>query len=377
MIFPLAAALLFTLATLLPTLLLGLLWRVLRGPLQRFWRRALLLHLGLLLLHAFVTFPLTLGWLGSRWVAHTRGDEARYAGPRLGADGEWLLQTTASLRDEAAGKNVPDAAVTTAAAARAQALIAEDGVSLRIYRVEARQDPPVAVVILVHGLFRSAMETERPASLLRDLGCECWLLELRNHGGSGRAPFSGGLFESRDVLAAVAHVRKQPGRETLPLGLFGVSLGTIAVAMATPHIDGLGGLVLDAPMERFGAAAERMLTFQRKDDRRSWFLQSQPWRGLVLRSLEYWSDFRLDDVQPIEVLATLAHDLPVLIVGGGEDDRAPSETVRELFARLPMPDAKKRLWIRDGSGHGDVWKDDPAGYRERLAWWISSLRPGR
>jgi fermentation-respiration switch protein FrsA (DUF1100 family) len=93
--------------------------------------------------------------------------------------------------------------------------------------------------------------------------------------------------------------------------------------------------------------------------------------------LEYWSDFRLDDVQPIEVLATLAHDLPVLIVGGGEDDRAPPETVRELFARLPMPEAKKRLWIRDGSGHGDVWKDDPAGYRERLAWWISSLRPGR
>lgn len=378
MIFPLGAALVFTLATLLPGLLLTLLWWWWRRG--RLWpplRAVLRVHAGLFVLHTFVTFPLTLGWLGSRWVPHTRGDESRYAGPRFGADGAWQLQSTATLRAEASGAVAVAPEVAAAVVARTHRFASGDGVPLRMFRVAATQDPPRAVVVLVHGLFRSALELEQPAALLRELGCECWLLELRNHGGSGRGPFTGGLRESDDVVAAVAYVRAQPGVADLPVGVFGVSLGTIAVGLAAPRLEGLAGLVLDAPMERFGAAAERMLTFERPDDRRSWFYLHQPWRGLVLRGLEFWSDFAIDDVAPIEVLAHLPHDLPVLVVGGGADDRAPPAIVRELFATLPMGEARKRLWIRDGSGHGDVWKDDPAGYREHLQWWLSVLRPGR
>ncbi len=374
MTFPLLAAAAFTLATLLVATLAMVLLRLWRPVSRRAWKRLGWLHLALFALHLFVTFPAALGLLGSRGLG-TRPQERAYAGPRLGADGRLLVQTWASLRAEQEGTAPAVAAdVLAAAAARAHSIPSSGVVVLRAFRVEPRQEPPVAAVVLVHGLFRSAMELEPVAAMLHELGCECWLLELRNHGGSSRAPFTGGLRESDDVVAAYHYVRAQAGRERTPVALFAVSLGTIAASLATVRCEGLAGLALDAPMEDLGAAALRMLAFARAGDRRSWFRVDPPWSGLVLRALEAWSGFRIADASPQAVLATLPHDLPVLVVGGAEDDRAPPARVEELFLRLPMPAARKQLWIRQGSGHGDVWIDDPAGYAERLARWLAQLR---
>src|SRR5262249_57552026 len=126
--------------------------------------------------HVLFTFPLLLGWFGPHG-RFTRGDERAYAGPRIAADGRWLLQDRDSLRSEKNGTAAVDPAVAAAAAARAVAIVGADGNLLRAYRVEAAHEPPRAVVLLVHGLFRSALELETPASMFRLLGCEWRLLE--------------------------------------------------------------------------------------------------------------------------------------------------------------------------------------------------------
>jgi pimeloyl-ACP methyl ester carboxylesterase len=374
MTFPLVAAAVFTLATFVLAAPWALVRRWRRRPQGPFWRGMLWLHLGLFLLHLFVTFPAALGLLGSRGLG-TRPHERSYAGPRLSADGRLLQQSWDSLRREAdAGRPEVDAAIVAAARAREHRVASSDGVTLRVFRLEAKVAPPVAVAVLVHGLFRSAMELEPVAGMLRELGCECWLVELRNHGGSTRAPFTGGLRESDDVVAAVGHVRSQPGCERAPVLLFGVSLGTIAVSLALPRLDGLAGVVLDAPMEDLHAAAHRMLAFERAGDGRSFFRIDEPWRSTVLVALGAWSGFRVQDVSPFRVLGTLPHDLPMLVVGAGKDDRAPPELVAGLFERLPMPPALKELWIRPESGHGHVFLDAPAEYAERLQRLVARLR---
>jgi fermentation-respiration switch protein FrsA (DUF1100 family) len=71
-------------------------------------------------------------------------------------------------------------------------------------------------------------------------------------------------------------------------------------------------------------------------------------------------------VRPQEALARLDPRVPVLLIGGGADERVPPDVVRAAFAALPTEPGRKLLWIRDGSEHGQVWLDDPAGYRERL-----------
>ena len=43
-------------------------------------------------------------------------------------------------------------------------------------------------------------------------------------------------------------------------------------------------------------------------------------------------------------------------------------------AALPAKGATKDLWIREGSGHGAVWKDDPDGYRQRLGALLDRIR---
>lgn len=372
MIFPLGAALFLTLLTLPVVLVLAAVRWLRRRPQRALWRRALWVHVGLFVVHLFVTFPTVLGYVGSRLVG-TRPPDRPYEGPRLSA-GELLVQTTDTLIDEAEnGADVPEP-VRAAARARAHRLPSTDGVSLRMFRIEARQEPPRAVAVLVHGLFRGAVEVEPVAEMLRDLGCECWLLELRNHGGSSRAPFTGGLGESDDVVAAVEYVRSRPGRRDARIVLYGVSLGSVATALALPRIDGVAGVVFDSPIDDLHAAAHRMLSFRRPGDGRSWFAMYEPWRSLIIAALGAWSGFRVADVAPGEVLATLPHDLPMLLIGGENDNRAPPDSVRRLFDRLPMPPALRELWIDPAGGHGDLAELEPQEYARHLARLLDRLR---
>lgn len=375
--FPLIAALVFTAPVVVLAAVVGLgLWFAKR-PQRRYWRFVLWLVAGLFPVNLLVTFPMVLGWFASRQI-DTRRDERAYTGPRLDADGRLLVQDRKSLRAEAeAGRPAVAAATLAAAAARAQFVASSDGVTVRTFRIEPRQEPPVAVAVLVHGLFRSAMELEPVAAMLHERGCECWLVELRNHGRSGRAPFTGGLRESDDVVAVVEHVRRQPDRAHAPLLLFGVSLGTVAVAYALPRIDGVAGVVLDAPIDDLTAAAHRMMTFHRPGDPRSNLYMCEPWRSSILTSLGAWSDFRVRDVAAGDVLATLPHDLPVLLIGEGDDDRAPPESVERLFERLPMPAPLKELWLVPGEGHGTAFVHEPAAYDAALGRFLARLRACR
>jgi pimeloyl-ACP methyl ester carboxylesterase len=373
--FPLLAALVFLLPTLGLAALVGLVLLALRRPQRRWWRLVLWAHLALFPTHLFATFPLALGWVGAHLVG-TRPQERAYQGPRLLPDGRIAVQTWASLAAEVAGKSPPPAAdVLAAAKARARTIASTDDVTLRAFRVEATVEPPKAVVLLVHGLFRSAMELEPIAQLFRDEGCECWLLDLRNFGGSSRnAPFTAGLRESDDVVAAARFVRSQPGRATTPLVVFGVSMGTAAVALALPRIDGVAGFVLDAPIDDVPSGARRMLALEREGDARASFRTTEPWASLIVRALGLWAGVDVMTACPSDALATLPHDIPCLIVGAGRDDRAPWPTVQRLFARLPMHADDKQLWHAPDAWHGRVFLEQPDGYRERLRWLLGRLR---
>lgn len=359
MTFPLVFATIATLLTLLLAVLVFAAVPAARRGGRLFWRRTLLLHALLLVLHLFATFPVVLGWFGSRGLS-TRHDERAYSGPRFDGSGGWLPQDRSTLQ-------APPPSGSTAVPALQ--IPGADGVLLRAFRVPARREPPRAMVILVHGLFRNALEIEAPAAMFWRQGCEVWLVEQRNHGGSSRAPATFGRSESRDLIAVVQHIHGRYGARAggPPFVLFGVSLGAVAVALALPELPQVAAAVLDAPIDDLTAGAHRMLGLVRPGDRRSWFALDEPWRSLVLAAVENWSSFRLRDVRPAVVLGGLRADLPILLIGGGDDDKAPPETVQAIHDALPMPPGVKELWLQPGAGHGDVWKLAPAAYEQHLA----------
>jgi hypothetical protein len=367
-------ALVFTLATFLVAMLWRLGLALFRRPAPRYFRHTLAWHAGLFTLHLFVTVPILLGVLIPRAVG-TRPDERDYEGPRLAADGAWILQTRESLAAERAGEN--DAAATQGdVVVPAVTLTARDGVPLRAFVVPPRGNPvpdvPRFAAILVHGQFRGALELETPGAMLRDLGGEVLLLELRNHGGSGRAPATFGRDEALDVLAAVEFLRGRPESRACPLVLYAVSLGTTAAALAAPQIPDLAGLVLDAPSDDLEATIRRWLA-------KGGFASSirNPWASTIIWSAQHFAGVPVDAVKPREALAGLSPHVAVLVIGAGHDERMPPDSVRAVFDGLPTAPSRKELWIEPEASHGKVWVAAPDEYRRRLESFCEmALEPG-
>lgn len=349
-------------ATAATLVLAALAWCVLRvfgrRP-QRYWRRTLRVHLVLVPLFALVATPLMFGWFAA-FGLHTRGDEAGYAGPRIAADGSWQVQDRESLRSEAAGARAVEPGVLEASQALAVRITAGDGLALRGFLVPPLHPPARFGAVLSHGLFRGALEIETAGRMLRDLGGEVLLLELRNHGGSGRASGPLGLREAQDVAAGAAFLRaRQPD---LPLLVYGVSLGAIASALAAPAIQestGLDALVLDAPADDLGAVAERLL--------REGVRMPQPWRWLTLRSVELLTLGRLSGVSPLESVRRLRPEIPVLVIGEENDDRMTPQVLQRIFDALPTLPDRKKLWICPDATHGHAFTVAPGVYREELS----------
>jgi dienelactone hydrolase len=353
----------------LVTFVLAVLYRGVLALMKRrapgFWRRTLVAHAGLFALHLFVVVPLLLGLLPGRMVG-TRPDERAYKGPRLAADGSWTLQTRESLAAEKNGGASVDPATVAAAEAHAVALTAQDGVKLRAFLVPPAQGEPRFGAVVVHGLYRGALEIETPGSMLRELGGEVLLVELRNHGGSARAPATYGRDEALDVLAGAAFLKARPELAGKPLVLYAVSLGTAAAALAAPRIEGLSALVFDAPMDDLRETALREMRSGPPS-----FSIRFPWAQTILWSARILGGVPLDAVQPRQALAQLPPSVWVLFIGAGRDDRMPPDTVRALFEGLPQAKERKQLWIDDEATHGKVWVRAPDEYRRRLAGFIS------
>lgn len=362
------------------TLILAALWRgglaLLRRPAPRFWRRTLKAHAGLFLFHLFVTVPGVLGYLVTG--AGTRGDEHDYRGPRIASDGAWLLQSRDSLAEEKKSGAAIEPAVQAAAERRAVPLVARDGVKLRGFLVEpkASDGAPRFQAVLIHGLYRGALEIETPAAILRDLGGEVLLLEMRNHGGSGRAKATFGYDESLDVLGAVDYLRQRPESRDRPLVIFAVSLGTAAAALATPRIPDLAGIALDAPMDDLESLARRELA----SGPLLWSVRD-PWASVILWSARFIGGVPVHAIRPGDALAKLPAKVAVLLIGAGKDERMPPASVQALFDKLPMAPDRKELWIEPEATHGKVWVKAPDEYRRRLAAFVAralgqSTRPG-
>lgn len=353
-----AAAILFAI-----TLLAGLLWLVLTtcgARPRRFFAPFFKSFLVLVPLALFVLGPLLPAYLVTR-SHHTRGDESFYRGPTIDASGDWILAT----RER--GRNSAQPGEESPANPHAVTLRARDGVELRAYLVRPREEAkPRAVAVLVHGLFRGGLEIEPVGAMFRDLGAAVLLLELRNHGRSDTAVSTFGATERLDVLAAAEFARTEPGLAESPLVVFGVSLGSAAVALATPQIaPPPSAVVLDSPMASLENAADRLLSER--------IGVPAPFRVGLKSALEVVGGFRFESVVPAAAIARLDPSVRLLVIGGEEDELMPPGDVRAMFDASPA--REKSMWIVPGAGHGKSWKVAPDEYRARLAALIEAIAP--
>lgn len=319
--------------------------------------RTCVLGLACLLLVTMVVLPATLAVLATGQVT-TRGDERAWPGPRIAVDGTWQPWTREELKIAEEDGTLPPSSP------HAVQLRAEDGVPLRAFLVPPLPGPGKGLgVVLVHGFFRNGMETAPVAAMWRRMGAEVLQLELRNHGGSGRAPFGAGVTEARDVRAAIAHLSKRSPRGVI---LWGVSLGAGASLYGAEGNESLVGLFLDCPLTDASASAGRMLGRSDRLAVPSWL---HPW---ILRWMGWVGGVDLASVRPGQVAPRLNPAWTCQIAAAREDALMPLEEVRRWAETLASPPERRPFTVFEAD-HGGNWEADPRGYEELVRRFVTTL----
>jgi pimeloyl-ACP methyl ester carboxylesterase len=198
-----------------------------------------------------------------------------------------------------------------------------DGLSLGAWyreRVDER-----AAVVLVHGNGGSRTLVRAHAARLHELGCSVLSVSLRAHGDSEGDVNDLGYSARFDVLAATAHLRAHaPARRVVVVGL---SLGAAAALYASPELD-VDGYVLAAPY-----ADLRLATRRRTRRYLPHGLDVLAYEALVLGARVWLPD--LDRLRPAAHARIRSH-VPVVIVVGERDDRAPRSDADAIAASVPQ-----------------------------------------
>lgn len=229
---------------------------------------------------------------------------------------------------------------------RSVLLRAADGVPISAWIVE----PPAAApegadcaAVLAHGLFRSRRELLARAAMLARRGCAVAMPDLRNHGSSGSARSTLGFHERFDVLAAADSLRE--GRAGRRLFLLGVSMGGAAAAgAAVEAAEPPAGVVLDSTFRSAPAAVARYADLL-------FGLPAFGTRDLVLLGMRLSGGFRPRNLDVEALSARLGRrGVPVLVIGGEDDRRAPIADQGAVFRANEQPGS--RFLRVPGATHG-------------------------
>ena len=221
-------------------------------------------------------------------------------------------------------------------------LESEDGVRLSSWFIRA-QDPIGCSVVLAHGLFRSRREVLERATYLAGHGCHALTVDLRRHGESAGDRTSLGFFESLDVVAAARFLRREyPGDR---LYLLGVSMGgAAAVRAGVVIVDDVEGVVLDSTFRNAPEVVDRYAELLLG-------LPPFPAGDLTLIGLGLTAGFEPRDMDVEEFSARLGEaGVPILVIAGDEDRRAPVDAQAAVFRANGHP--ASRMIVVEGATHG-------------------------
>jgi fermentation-respiration switch protein FrsA (DUF1100 family) len=200
-----------------------------------------------------------------------------------------------------------------------------DGVMLSGWLIPAREKPQGAI-ILCHGMSANRVEMLPWAESLWENDFTLLMFDFRRMGESGGDRCTAGFFEPQDLRGAVDYVKARADISSLPLGVFGFSMGGATAIMAAaddPRIQAvathgayatLTGAITQRCRHHFGPfapLAERVLMAY--GNRKRWFPASPA------------------GVMPILAVQRLM-PRPLLLLHGDRDPIIPAAHAHDLYA---------------------------------------------
>jgi pimeloyl-ACP methyl ester carboxylesterase len=181
------------------------------------------------------------------------------------------------------------------------------------------------------------------------------LISFRAHGDSTGDRNDFGRGARHDVIAAVKWLEAR--RPESRIVVWGMSLGAAAAIFAAGELgERVSGYVLECPYRDLRTAVRHRTTAYLPP-----VLDTVAYLGLRIVSPLVLPD--VDAISPIEAVRGIPRGVPVLLVAGSADDRAPAEEVEEMRGRMNGP---VELLVIAGGAHARLREAQPQVYEARV-----------
>jgi len=270
--------------------------------------------------------------------------------------GASFLITNSRFRFPERGPKTPEAVGLSVTDAE---FASSDGIPLRGWWNPG--DASMPVIIFVHGLNRSRLELLERAGESSKRGYGVLLFDLRNHGESGKAYTTIGIFESRDVCAASKWVQEKAGGR--PQVLWGVSMGASSAILAAKQCPGFAAIISDSSFLSFRDTVSHHLGLFFR-------LPRFPIANLIVGITAWRVGFDPNEGDVQAVVRNL--NIPIMFIAGTADRRMPPALAEQMFKE--SPNSLKQLLVIPGASHGEAFAADRETYLSSVYRFLETVR---
>ncbi len=178
------------------------------------------------------------------------------------------------------------------------------------------------------------------------------LFDFRALGQSAGTFSSFGLYEQRDLAAAIKYLHTRDDIEQDKIGLFGFSMGGAVALMVAAEFPEIKAIVVESPYASLDGIIKHI------------FSRQAAWnRFMVNLTILIGRAFKVDlrKVSPLE--AVKEFKIPLLIIHSRQDEQIPFEHSKMIFEAASEP---KSIWAPANSGHGQIIEDYRLEYKQRV-----------
>ncbi|BBH22690.1 hypothetical protein Back11_40350 [Paenibacillus baekrokdamisoli] len=231
--------------------------------------------------------------------------------------------------------------------------------------------PSNRTIVFSHGYGANREETWVPmydlANLLHRLHYNVFMFDYGYASSTDRSPATGGIEESKQLLAAVQYARSQGADQVVVWG-FSMGAGTaLQAALQTDSTDRIDALLLDSlfltsPESLYGNVRQYL------------DLPRYPSMPLIEGMLHFFTGTDFNKIPTEQVIST-AYNIPMYIMHGTDDVKAPLATA-EKIASL-QSNLLSREWIVKGGKHEMLFQTRSKEYIQRAALFLSQVDAAR
>ena len=219
-------------------------------------------------------------------------------------------------------------------------------------------------VILSHGYGTNREESWVPmydiAALLHGLDYNVLMFDYGYADSRNRAPATGGVYESGQLLGALKFAREQGSREVV---VWGFSMGAGTALQAALRTDLIDGMILDSA---FIPDADSIYS----NIRRYASLPKRLSLELIRAIVPMFAGTRLEQIPSAEAQST-AFAFPVLVIHGSADDKAPASISENVAAAQTNP--LSQLWSVPDAIHEMIFRTHPEEYVRRTTGFLQAI----